>query len=346
MQPNFRSDNESPAAAEIMAALEQANRGTAWSYAEDRFSRELDSAFSKLFGTTVTVIPLSTGTAANSIALSCMAPSWGSVYCHSGAHIYNDEGGAPEFFGHGLRLVGVPGANGKLQSDALEEAVHADEGHGVHSYVPSVVSLTQSTEAGTIYQPDEIHRLCSTAGQLGMHTHMDGARFANAVASLGCHPADVTWKAGVDMLSFGATKNGCMGAEALVIFGSPELQDKAERQRKRSGHLLSKMRYVSAQLLAYIEGGLWLRLADNANRQAARFAAAIANHPQTESEFTIDANEVFLRWTPAGFEALENTGVQFLMWPGRDDLARFVFSHVTTDEETRFLCDRLADIIV
>ena len=173
---------------------------------------------------------------------------------------------------------------------------------------------------------------------------MDGARFANAIESLGCHPADVTWKAGIDMMSFGASKNGCMAAEALVFFGRPELEELAERHRKRSGHLLSKMRYVSAQLLAYVKDGLWLNLARHANRQAAQFTAAIEQHPNAGLEYPVDGNEVFVKWSPEGFERLELAGVQFLMWPGRDDLARFVFSHCGKDEETAFLCKTLAGI--
>ncbi len=342
MELNFRSDNESPAAPQVLEAVTRANEGTAWSYAEDDWSRRLDEAFTDLFGMQTTTIPLSTGTAANSIALACLAPPWGTVFCHRGAHIYNDEGGAPEFFGHGLRLVPLAGADGKLATTDLRDAVRDSEGHGVHSYEPAALSLTQSTEAGTVYTPDEVAALCAVATERGMKVHMDGARFANAVASLGCHPADCASRAGVKLLSFGASKNGCLAAEALLVFGDDSLREHAERLRKRSGHLLSKMRYVSAQLLAYIEDGLWLRLAGHANEQAARFAAAVREHPDARLEFTVQANEVFVRWSKAGFDALRDAGIQFLTWPGRDDLARFVFSHMTTDEETTTLCDTIA----
>lgn len=341
MELNFRSDNESPAAPEIMAALERANRGTAWSYAEDRLSLQLDDAFGALFDARVTALPLSTGTAANSIALACVTPSWGTVFCHRGAHVYTDEGGAPEFFGHGLRLVPVAGANGKLEPAALSRAIRENEGHGVHSYHAAALSLTESTEAGTVYRPGEVAALSDVAAARGMTVHMDGARFANAVASLDCHPADCVNRAGVRLLSFGASKNGCLAAEALLVFGDDSLRERAERLRKRSGHLLSKMRYVSAQLLAYLEDGLWLRLAHHANAQAARFAAAVRDHPEAALEFTVEANEVFVRWTPRCFAALEAAGIQFLTWPGRDDLARFVFSHTTTEQETETLCAAL-----
>jgi threonine aldolase len=192
-----------------------------------------------------------------------------------------------------------------------------------------------------VYEPAEVRAICRAAAGHDMATHMDGARFANAVASLGCHPADITWRAGIEMLSFGASKNGCFAAEALLFFGCPERREKAERIRKRSGHLLSKMRYVSAQLLAYIDHGLWLELAAHANAQAARFAEAVAAHPEARLEYNVNANEVFVRWSPEGFSALEAAGMQFLIWPGGDDLARFVFSHCTSEAETTALCRAL-----
>ncbi len=344
MELNFRSDNESPAAPAIMEAIIEANRGRAWAYAEDHWSEQLDQAFSELFGTQTTVVPVATGTVANSIALACVTPPWGLVYCHRNSHILNDECGAPEFFGSGLRLVPVDGPNGKFDTQALEDTIRSTEGHGIHSYVSSAVSITQSNESGTIYQPDEIASICLAAKDRGLATHLDGARFANAIASLGCTPAETSWKAGIEMMSFGASKNGCMGAEALLLFNRPELRETAERHRKRSGHLLSKMRYVSAQLLAYINDGLWLDLAGLANQQAARFSYAVAQHPHASLEFPVHANEVFVKWSAEGFRRLEQAGVEFLGWPGRDDLARFVFSHCTSSEETEKLCSELSKI--
>jgi len=342
MDLNFRSDNESSAAPEIIDALVRANQGSAWSYAEDDWSNRLDGAFSALFDTRTTVIPLSTGTAANSIALACVTPPWGSVYCHQDAHIVQDECGAPEFFGNGLRLVPVSGANGKLNAEMLKAAIGRDLGHGVHSYVPSALSLTQSTEAGTVYQAEEIRSLCNAAAEFGMATHMDGARFANAIAATGCSPAEFTWQAGIELLSFGASKNGCLAAEALLIFGETDLRERAERLRKRSGHLLSKMRFVSAQLLAYIESDLWLKLAGHANQQAARFADAVRQHPEARLAFDAQANEIFVNWTESGFKALSKAGIGFLTWPGHDQLARFVFSHNTSAAATTRLCQELA----
>ena len=341
MIANFRSDNETPVAPAIMQAILDANHGTAWAYADDEWSKRLNGVFSELFRTETIALPVPTGTVANSIALATVTPPWGSVFCHTGAHIYGDESGAPEFFGNGLRLVPVAGKNGKLEPAALEQAVNAVEGHGVHSYKPTVLSITQATEAGTVYSIDEVRALCDTAHQLGMHTHMDGARFGNAIASLGCHPAEVTAEAGIDMLSFGASKNGCMAAEALLFFNHPERYETAERLRKRSGHLFSKMRYVSAQLLAYIENDRWLNMAWHANSQASKFAAAIEKHYEAQLEYPVQANEVFLKWTRQGFDHLEAQGIQFGLWPGRNDLARFVFGHSTSDEEVDLLVKSL-----
>jgi threonine aldolase len=345
MQANFRSDNEAPVADAIMDALHQANKGTAHAYAEDDFSARLDDHFSSLFGIDTTIIPVSTGTVANSIALACVTPPWGSVYCHNSAHILRDESGAPEFFGNGLRIVGLDGTDGKLNAGEVAATLKTDEGHGVHSYIPSALSLTQSTESGSVYQPDEIHKLAAVAHNANMVTHMDGARFANAITHLGCEPADITWKAGIDMLSFGASKNGCMAAEALLFFKRPDLRDKAERLRKRSGHLLSKMRYLSAQLLTYSSDGLWLTLARHANQQAAIFATAVEAHPGASLEFPVQANEVFVCWNRDGFDALADKGIQFHLWPGRDDLARFVFSWATSEQETGHLIESIQSIV-
>jgi threonine aldolase len=342
MELNFRSDNESPAAPAILDAVLEANQGTARAYAEDNWSERLDEAFSGLFETDVAVLPVSTGTVANSIALASLSPPWGAVYCHRNAHILNDESGAPEFFGNGLRLIPVEGAEGKFTAATMEETIAANSGFGVHSYIPAAVSLTQSTESGTLYQPDEIAAICRSAVKHGMASHMDGARFANAIVSLGCKPADITWRAGIEIMSFGASKNGCLAAEALVLFGRPDLKEYVERLRKRSGHLLSKMRYVSAQLLAYIESGRWLALAEHANIQAARFAAVVIQHPEASLEYSVEANEVFVKWSAEGFQRLEDAGIQFLTWPGGNDLARFVFSHCTAEEETKALCKAIS----
>ncbi|MDT8410104.1 MAG: beta-eliminating lyase-related protein, partial [Wenzhouxiangellaceae bacterium] len=244
---NFKSDNEAPVHPKILQALAEANQGFATAYAEDDWSLELDDAFSTLFETPCQVLPLATGTAANSITLASIVPEWGAVMCHALAHIENDEGGAPEFYTHGAKLITLQGEGGKLMPAELARAIDAAGSHGVHNVKPALVSITQATECGTSYRPEEIRAIAEVAHARGLPLHMDGARFANAVAFLGQSPAEVTWKAGVDVLSFGATKNGALTAEAIVVFGHPEWLEKMQRMRKRGGHLLSKMRYVSAQ---------------------------------------------------------------------------------------------------
>ena len=330
---NFKSDNEAPAHPLIIEAIAQANQGMATAYADDAWSKRLDGVFSDLFETECSVLPLATGTAANSVTLAATSPVWGAVMCHRQAHIANDEGGAPEFYTHGAKLMLLDGDNGKLHAESLGRAIDSAGTHGVHNVKPSVVSITQATECGTSYRPDEIAAIAEAAHSRGLPLHMDGARFANAMAWLGRSPAEATWKSGVDVLSFGATKNGALTAEAIVVFGHPEWLEAMQRMRKRGGHLLSKMRYVSAQLIAMLEGDLWLELAGHANAMAARLAEAIEAHPEASLEWPVEANEVFLRWTPEKLAGLKNQGFEFHVWPGHDDLARLVCSFATQSGE-------------
>ncbi|MDX1625662.1 MAG: beta-eliminating lyase-related protein [Wenzhouxiangellaceae bacterium] len=339
---NFKSDNEAPAHPRILEALQQANEGFATAYAEDRWSRALDARFSEVFETDCRVLPLATGTAANSIVLSAFSPCWGAVMCHRNAHIHCDEGGAPEFYTHGAKLVALDGDDGKLRPGDLARAIDSAGAHGVHNVRPSVVSITQATECGTSYRPEEIAALAEVAHGRDLPLHMDGARFANAVSFLGRTPAEVTWKAGVDVLSFGATKNGAICAEAIVAFGetagNAEVLEAMERMRKRGGHLLSKMRYVSAQLLAMLEDDLWLDLAATANGRAMQLARAIREHPEASLAWPMEANEVFMRLSGEKLAALKDHGFEFHVWPGHDDLARLVCSFATEQREV----DRLA----
>ncbi len=338
---NFKSDNEAPAHPLIIEAIARANQGMATAYADDAWSKRLDQAFSNLFETDCSVLPLATGTAANSVTLAATSPAWGAVMCHRQAHIANDEGGAPEFYTHGAKLMLLDGENGKLQADDLGRAIDSAGVHGVHNVKPSVVSITQATECGTSYRPDEISAIAEIAHARGLPLHMDGARFANAMAWLGVTPAEATWKSGVDVLSFGATKNGALTAEAIVVFGHPEWLEPMNRMRKRGGHLLSKMRYVSAQLLAMLEGDLWLELAAHANAMAARLAEAVEAHPEASLAWPVEANEVFLRWTPERLAGLKDQGFEFHIWPGHDDLARLVCSFATQPGEV----DRLVSAL-
>ncbi len=327
---NFRSDNEAPAHPAILEALVAANRGLASAYAEDEWSRRLDAAFSELFATECRVLPLATGTAANSILLAAMCPPWGAVLCHKAAHIHNDEGGAPEFYTDGAKLIALDGENGRLDPAHLAEVIDGTGVHGVHNVKPAALSLTQATECGTCYRPEQIRALADVAGQRGLAVHMDGARFANAVAFLDCHPADITWRAGVDALSFGLTKNGAIAAEAMVVFDPDRWQEALNRRRKRGGHLLSKMRFVSAQLLAMLENDLWLELAGHANAQARALADGIRASDRAQLKWPCEANEVFIQAEPAVLDALAEQGFGFHRWPGYRDVGRLVTSFATT----------------
>ncbi len=333
---NFKSDNEAPAHPRMLQAVVEANEGFATAYADDCWSRRLDDAFSECFETRCRVLPLATGTAANSVTLAAFTPPWGAVMCHRQAHIHNDEGGAPEFYTHAAKLIPLDGDNGKLPPELLAAAIDGAGAHGVHNVRPSAVSITQATECGTAYRPDEIAALAEVARARDLPLHMDGARFANAVAHLAISPADLTWRSGVDVLAFGATKNGALTAEAIVVFGDdpdPRILEAMARMRKRGGHLLSKMRYVSAQLLAMLDDDLWLDLARAANRHAARLAEAIDAHPAARLAWPVEANEVFMHLAPEALAALLAQGFEFHLWPGHEDLARLVCSFATTDDD-------------
>ncbi|MFV3129239.1 threonine aldolase family protein [Niveispirillum sp. KHB5.9] len=312
---NFMSDNVTGAAPEILAALIAANDGTAPSYGADDWTRRLTDRLSTLFERDVAVFPVATGTAANALALAALTPPWGSIYCHAEAHIQMDECGAPENFTGGAKLVPLAGDHGKIAPDTLSSALDKVHKGFVHAVQPASLSLTQATEAGTIYTPDEVSALTAIARHHGMRTHMDGARFANAVASLGCAPADITWRAGVDVLSFGATKNGALGAEAVVFFDR-ELSENFGYRRKRAAHLFSKMRFLSAQLDAYLDDGLWLRLAGHANRMATRLAEGLTDLPGAALAHPVDANELFVALPEPVIAGLEAAGFGFYRWDG------------------------------
>jgi threonine aldolase len=338
---NFTSDNEAPAHPAMIEAISRANQGFATAYANDDFSKQLDRRFSELFDTDCHVLPIATGTAANCAAIAEMSPPWGAVLCHQLAHIHNDENGAPEFFSGGAKLLPLPGEDGKLDAGPVAAAIDGAGAHGVHNVKPSVVSITQATECGTTYRPDQIRAIAEVAHESGLHLHMDGARFANSVRYLDCHPAETTWKAGVDVLSFGATKNGALTAEAIVVFGHPEWLEGMARRRKRAGHLLSKMRYVSAQLLAQLDDDLWLELAGTANARAAQLAAGIESNPHASLYWPVESNEVFMKASPEKLAALKDQGFQFHIWPGHDDLARLVCSWATTEDDVSALVEAL-----
>ncbi|MGB0506653.1 MAG: threonine aldolase family protein [Pikeienuella sp.] len=286
------SDNVSPVCPEVMEAIIAANTGTAASYGDDEWTARVQDRFSDIFERRVKVFPAVSGTATNALSLSALTPSYGKVYCHGLAHINSDECGAPEFFTGGAKLIPVPGESGKITAAALSETVF---GRGnVHHAQPAAVSIAQACETGRVYQVDEIEALSAAARDNGLKVHMDGARFANALSTLGVSPADVTWKAGVDVLSFGGTKNGCLAAEAVVFF-DPDAADQFEYLHKRSGQLLSKMRYIAAQLKAYVADDLWLRNASHANAMAKRLSDGLAALPGLDIAYPTQSNEVFVK---------------------------------------------------
>ena len=307
----FFSDNAAAACPEVLAAIAGANRlDTA--YDGDAWSSRLDGAFSDLFGTGVEALWVATGTAANSLALAALCPPHGSILCHRDAHIQTDECGAPEFYTHGAKLLLGEGAGAKLTPETVAGLL-ATVRDDVHQMQPHALSITNATEYGCLYTPDETAALGDLAKARGLGFHLDGARFANAVARLGCSPADLTWRAGVDALSFGFVKNGGLSAECLIFFDR-ELAAATRYRRKRAGHLLSKGRYMAAQILAMLEGDLWLRNAGAANAAASRLAEAAG---PDRLLLPVQANEVFIRVSPDEAAALRGQGFDFYDWgPG------------------------------
>ncbi len=341
---HFSSDNASGVAPEIMAALAEANEGPAWAYGNDAITQRLVGVFSQVFERDVSVYPVATGTAANSLILATLTMPWDAVLCCRTSHINLDEGGAPEMFTSGAKLVPIEGVDGKVTADGLEETLARMPFRGVHHADPTVLSLTQSTELGTVYSLAEIEALCTIAKREGLRVHMDGARFANALAALGCSPAEATWKLGVDALSFGATKNGAMAAEAAIFFDRGQAAT-FERRRKRAGHLFSKQRFLAAQLEAYVADGLWLRLARHANAMAADLAAAIEATEGVALAGPVEANEVFAVFRDTGaLGQLRESGVDFIPWDAARGVIRLVASFQTTEAEVRQFRRVLGDI--
>ena len=308
---SFASDNAAPAAPEVLAALSAANQGMVHSYGDDPWTRELGERARAVFGTELAIFPVATGTAANALALATLVPPYGAVLCHQGAHINTDECGAPEFYTGGAKLITLPGRDGKIRPEQIAPVMRHAEAMGVHSVAPAAISITQSTEWGTVYTPREIRAVADAGREHGLRLHMDGARLANAVAHLGCTPAEATWQAGVDVLSFGATKNGALAAEAVIFF-DPDLAAGFERRRKRAGQLWSKLRYMSAQLLAMLEDDLWLRHGAAANRMAARITQGLARVAGAHLVQPAEANEVFAALPQAVIDGLLAEGLRFL----------------------------------
>lgn len=334
---HFYSDNTATAAPEVMASLAAANSGMARAYGADALSQRLDAAFSAYFGREVRAFPVATGTAANALAIATLVPPYGEVFAGDEAHVVHDECGAVELQTGGARITRLPAADALLRAETLAAWLD-DHPASVHTTQPAAVTLTQASECGTVYAPAQVQAIGAVCRRHGLALHMDGARFANALAHLGVPPAEITWKAGVDVLSFGATKNGALGAEAVVFFDPARAQD-FELRRKRAAHLFSKMRYLSAQLLCCVEGGFFLRNAARANAFAARIGAAAGQrllHP-------VHANAVFVRFDAGQKDALRASGFGFYDWGApRQEAARFVVSWDQDEASVDALCEALA----
>ena len=301
----FSSDNVTGACPEVMDAIVAANEGIVESYGNDKWSLNLQKKLSEIFETDVVVFPVVSGTAANALALSVLSPAFGKIFCNELSHINTDECGAPEFFSGGAKLVTMTSDDGKINAKDLSQNIR---GTGiVHLSQPAAVSITQACETGTIYQLEEIKSIAETAHEHGLKVHMDGARFANAVVSLDVSPAEMTWKSGIDVLSFGGTKNGCLTAEAVVFF-KPELVGNFPYLHKRSGQLLSKMRFVSAQLEAYVSNDVWLRNARNANAMAKLLSEGLASFPDIKLAYPTQSNEVFVHLPSSIIDLLNAEG--------------------------------------
>ena len=334
----FASDNVAGACPEVLDAIIKANDGDSTPYGNDQISTELQDKFSEIFEKEVIVFPTVSGTAANALALATMTPSFGNVYCHKLSHINTDECGAPEFYTGGGKLVTLNGVKGKITAEELDQAI---SGKGiVHHTQPSSVSITQVCETGEVYQLDEIKKISEVTHKHNLSIHMDGARFANALVSLNATPAEMTWKSGIDVLSFGATKNGCIAAEAIIFF-KKDLVGNVAFLMKRAGHLLSKMRFVSAQLDAYISNDVWLRNAKQANKMGKKLSDGLKDHSDINLAYPTEANEVFATFPRNKIDHLNSEGYQINEdeWDGK--AVRLVAAWNTQDTDVDHLLNSL-----
>jgi threonine aldolase len=331
----FFSDNAAPAHPKVLEAIEKSNRlDTA--YDGDEWSQRLDGAFSDLFERDVKALWVSTGTAANCLALAALCPPYRGIFCHKDAHIEMDEAGAPGFFTGGAKMMLLDGAGAKIAPRTMEDAVGLVR-KDVHQVQPAAISITNATEYGLVYRAEEVAALGAVARSHGLGFHVDGARFANAIVSTGASPADLTWRSGVDAMSFGFVKNGGLNAECIILFRT-ELAEEVDVRRKRAGHLSSKGRMLAAQILALLEDDLWLENARAAN-EAAR---ALAEAAPDRLVYPVEANEIFLRATSQEAAALRAEGFDFYDWgPGE---IRFVTSWDQGGEALRQLADAIASL--
>jgi threonine aldolase len=344
---NFASDNGAGVAAPILAAILESSRANAPAYGADAYTAEATRRLCEIFEREAAVFLVATGTAANALALASLVRPWQAIFCHDEAHVIDDECGAPEFFSAGAKLVGIPGRNGKIAPAALRETLLRFPRGQAKTTQPGALSLSQANEAGGVYTVDEIAALAAIAREAGVGVHMDGARFANALIATGATPAELTWRAGVDILSLGATKDGALACEAVIIF-DPETARTMPYQRKRAGQTLSKGRFLGAQMAAWLADGLWLELARRANSSAKRLAEGLARAPGVRLAFPTEANEVFIVAPDATLAAWRSGGAQFHDWSTRaaapelaprtgETMARLVASFETSEREIEAL---------
>jgi threonine aldolase len=334
----FTSDNIAGASPEVIEALVAASTGQANPYGADPYTASVERRLCEIFEREVDVLLVPTGTAANALCLSAMTPPWGNIYCHASSHINNDECGAPAFYTAGAKLVSVDGPAAKMDPAKLLEAARAKVGD-VHSTQPACASITQATEEGSVYTLGEIEAIGDACKAANIRLHMDGSRFANALVSQGCTPAEMTWKAGVHALSLGATKNGVLAAEAIVLFDRSLASELAFR-RKRAGHLFSKMRFLAAQIDAYLKDDLWLRNARQANAAALKLTQGLAELDGVEILGAPTANIVFCKLPESMIKALLDAGFRFYHDRWGQGIVRFVTAFSTTFEDVEHLLER------
>ncbi|MCY4336024.1 MAG: beta-eliminating lyase-related protein [Litoreibacter sp.] len=336
----FASDNTSPVHPRVMEALTRANEGYAMPYGNDPIMEEVRATIRDRFeAPEAAVYLLATGTSANCTALACLCPPWATIFCHTNAHVEEDECGAPEFYTGGSKLTLVGGEHARIDPAKLAHAISHTGRGGVHNVQRGAVSITSPTENGAVYSVAQIEEIARIAKAHDLPLHMDGARFANALVATNASPAEMTWKAGVDAVTLGGTKNGLMGVEAVILF-NPKHAWEFELRRKRAGHLFSKHRYLSAQMQAYLQDDLWLEMARTANARAADLSAGILSLSGASLLHPTEANSVFASFTRAAHRRAHAAGAKYYLWPFDQSLdgddeemlsARMVCSSCTTE---------------
>ena len=329
---NFLSDNQSTVFSEIIQYLQTINKDSSSSYGNDPITNKAQKLVSDFFEKQVEIRYVSSGTASNSISLSTICPPYGGIICSSDSHLDGDECGAPEFFTGGAKLIKIHTSNGIISPQKLKNKINSFGLHGIHEVKLSVLDITQISELGTIYTIDKLKELTDIAHKNNLLIHMDGARFANACASLNCKPSEISWKSGIDIMSLGATKNGAMACELIVIFNK-DITDDIDRRQKRAGHLWSKNRYMSAQIIKWIEDDRWFKAAKKANNFAKQIHDILSSNKNIKIPFAVEGNMVFAEISANLQKYLLENKVKFNKWPKGKNLTRFVASWDTKESE-------------